>query len=323
MPVVCRPILLKCADTPNSSASHLIASGYPPWRKLRDESSIRDRDMVVNMNGRRLIAIAALGALLILDVGAAAHAADPTYPTGSFTPVQPSRYLLYNPNDDSDPYASFDIRRISLADDETAPEDLVTQIVPGDGRAAVTLPCYTPAPAGETSYGMVCFVSYDRAGTFHPEVRLTDEDGHTTTYMIGPLRVLADETAPTARLTSPKAKPRLRHHKSAWRVMRGVAYDSGIGLNYVQVVVLQKRRGWWWIYTGYRNRWRKGARTEWSTHRTFGPPGTQAAQRDNGTWSVLTKGLTMGRISVRVFVEDRNGNLLSRKLLAKATIKRR
>jgi hypothetical protein len=265
------------------------------------------------MHGRRLVALATLGTVLLLDTGAAAHAADPTYPTGTFTPVHLSTYLYYNPNDDADPYASFDIRRTDLSDDETAPEDLVTQIVPGDGRPVQPLSCE----------GTRCFVAYDRVGTFSPEVRLTDEDGHTTTYAVGPLHVVADETAPTARLTSPAAKPRLRHRKSAWWVMRGVAHDSGVGLNSVKVVVLQKRRGWWWFYNGYQNKWRKGARTEWTTHRRFGPPGTDAVLGDNDTWRIRTRGLTKGRIAVRVFVADINDNLLSRKLLAKATITRR
>ena len=153
-------------------------------------------------------------------------------------------------------------------------------------------------------------------------IRLTDEDNHTTEYTLPSVTVRPDHIAPTVRLTAPK--PRLRHHKAAWRVIRGTASDSGIGLNWVKVIVLQKRHGWWYFYNPYQHQWHKGLRTEAATNKKFGPPGGDAVLGAGHTWhSPRVHGLTRGPIVVRVWAQDDNANEFDAKILARGRITRR
>jgi hypothetical protein len=261
---------------------------------------------------RRTIVSVTASAGLMLGVAGPTSAADPAYPTGTFRLDRTSTFLFYNPIDDSDPYASVTVSRSDLHDDATSAADLVTEVDPGDGRGPHRWSCSADA----------CTISWTSTGTFTPQARLTDEDGHTTIYTLPQVTVLPDHTAPTARLTQPRHQ--LRHRKAGWRVIRGHASDSGIGLNFVKVIVLQKRHGWWYFYKPYQHTWRKGLRTEAATNRKFGPPGGDAALLPGHAWrSPRTIGLTRGPIVVRVWAEDLNGNDFGAKVLARGRITRR
>ena len=123
------------------------------------------------MMTRRLVATATIAALLMIDSGAAV-AADPTYPTGTFTLERTSAYIHYNPYDDRLPIATINVRRSNFNDDETAPADIVTALDSGDGGALRS--CMTD----------LCSFVWSTPGTFTPKARLTDEDGHTTVITV-------------------------------------------------------------------------------------------------------------------------------------------
>lgn len=263
------------------------------------------------MMTRRLVATGTVAALLVLDAGAAAFAADPTYPTGTFTLERTSAYIHYNPYDDALPIAFINVRRSNLSDDETAPADIVTALDPGDGGALRS--CTTD----------LCSFVYSGPGTFTPKARLTDEDGNTNVITLPQVRILEDLTAPTSRVTAPK--PRLRNKRSAWRIIRGTASDTGVGVNWVKVIVLQKRHGWWYLYTPFQQKkWRKGLRTEAATNEKFHPVGGDTIATGPNSWRTpRIKRLTRGPIVVRLWAADLNENSSRPSIAARSRITRR
>jgi hypothetical protein len=263
---------------------------------------------------RRLVGAATITALLTLDAATAASAADPANPSGTFTLSQTSAYIYFNLLDSDPPMAAIGVRRRDLSDDETPAADIVTELDPGDGSAPRPWSCSSDA----------CMFFYSSAGTFTPRVRLIDEDGHTTVITLPQVRILQDLTPPTASVTAPK--PRLRKKLSSWRVIRGTAADPGIGVvNFVRVVVLQKRHGWWYIHNPFeQKKWRKGLRSEAATYQRFHPGGGEAILTGRHTWrSQRIPGLTRGPIVVRLWAGDVNMNTSNAPVAARGRITRR
>ncbi|WP_027860239.1 hypothetical protein [Marmoricola sp. URHB0036] len=262
----------------------------------------------------RLIASASAVALLLTGVGSAAHGADPTYPTGTFTVDRTSTYALAPDGDvlGSEPVV---VTRHEIIDDTTAPDDIQVVLDPNDGASGSFL-WSAPYCPGDT-----CSLGFSRVGTFTPHALLTDQDGHTSIVGLPQVTVIRDLTAPVVRLTKPR--PRLRHRISAWRVLHGTVSDRQIGVWSVHAGLTQKRHGRWYCYSDYDHRWHKGLRSEAATWRGAGDYLETELVGANGWRTPRIPGLTRGRLVVRITADDRTNNFTPMRVVHRGRLTRR
>ncbi len=273
----------------------------------------------MNVSFSRVLAVTVAGALLVLEAATPAHAAEPGSPTGTFTLNRTLAYLHVIDGEQDRPYGErFRITASNLSDDKTAPEDLVLEKSRGDGSG------FVPAAFPCSPDGFECSLTYTEPGTFTPQVRLTDEDGNSTTIDLPIVTVRRDLTPPVVHVIKPARKK--LHRVSAWRRVRGTVFDQGVGGNFregepdgilsVKVALLQQRRARWWCYsfvmtnprTGQGHwAWLKGLQTEAATFAKCRPFGIEAPVVTGIQWRTpWIKGLTRGPLVVRVNAVDFN-----------------
>jgi hypothetical protein len=141
---------------------------------------------------------------------------------------------------------------------------------------------------------------YADAGTYSPEVTLTDEAGWTTpATTAGTVVVSADTARPNVKLTPPATR---RTWVRKWVTLRGKATDAATGVRKVRLRLVEKRGTTWYAYRGTTHRWVRGGKTEAAALRrtTFANVRPTATH----TWSYKVSGLRKGRFVVRVQAVD-------------------
>lgn len=251
----------------------------------------------------QLLALVVLSGALtttVLVAGPTARAADPASPTGTFSAGPVSQMLTDIPG--ATPWAYVRIGATSLRDDTTAPADIVSTLDAGtnaDGVGPTSARKIAPRTAA-------WFVQYRAAGTYTPKVTLKDADGNTTVVTLAPVTVTRDSTAPTVRVTAPRARESVR----AWGSLRGTASDNQRAIWEVTAVVMQRRAGIWFVYDSDKRRWLRGSASEAATLANTGeryPAYTRTVVE--GTWSLGTiRGLTKGLLVVRARASDEGGS---------------
>lgn len=176
-----------------------------------------------------------------------------------------------------------------LADDVSAPGDIRRTVSWGDGT---TTEWATATPLQHV---------YAAAGTYHPEVTLTDESGRTSTVGSGQVAVQVDGVAPRVKLTKPAKARSVR----AWKTLRGKTSDvDGSGVKGVSVRVVEKRGGRWFGYRAPGRTWVKAASQSAALRRSRAARVTPV----DGLWRVKVAKLRKGRLVVKVSAADNVGN---------------
>lgn len=257
------------------------------------------------MTIRRVVAAVVAGVLMTPLAASPSYAAEPGFPTATFTLDRTTAYIEVIDGEQDRPIPqTFKITPHNVTDDVTAADDLVLELSRGDGSGfvATAFPC----PGG------TCTIEYDQPGTFTPQARLTDEDAHSTTINLPTVRVFRDTTDPVVRVIKPPK--RKLHRISAWRVIRGTAVDRGVGVVRLDVAILQKRRGAWYYLEEYyveatdtvRRHWVRGLRTEAATFSRYHPRSGSGHLVGNRWRTAWIRGLTRGPLVVRVDAMDAN-----------------
>lgn len=222
---------------------------------------------------------------------------DRTAPTGTFL-VAPTTVFLatdFFAFDEPTASASVTLRQLTLSDDTTPSSSISRAVIAGDGTAAA------PWTADRFT------ITYHRAGTFTPKVRLTDAHGNTETVPLSPVVVKLDTTAPVVRVVRPPESSRDRI--SAWKRIYGSASDSGTGVEVVLTMVLQKRGSLWYAYDFGSRKWLRGKARERATlNRTKAMPAFATPDAD-GFWKTRRiRGMKTGKIAVHTAGIDSAGN---------------
>jgi hypothetical protein len=97
---------------------------------------------------------------------------------------------------------------------------------------------------------------YQKAGTFTPQVVLTDQVGNSSPKISSsPVVVKADSTGPVVKLQLP-GHP---HSVASWKTLHGTATDAGTGVRKVSLKAVEKRGKAWFAYDAKHRRWIKTA----------------------------------------------------------------
>lgn len=241
------------------------------------------------------------GVFLAVSTTTAVSAAEPGHPDGTYSLDSTSGHLrgFVEGEDGESGYADtrdapFLITQTSISDDHTPSAEISRSIDLGNGLA--------PQPWTGTGPKRII---YSSAGTYTPNVSLTDGDGNTTIVPLPTITVKSDEKAPVLRIT----RPARVHKVAAWRRIRGGAYDTGIGLadRGVTVRVWEKRNGTWYGYNFTTKRWVKGKRTFAATRSMpFNSYITTSSKVAENRWHTpYIQGLKRGYLHVEAIVNDR------------------
>lgn len=171
---------------------------------------------------------------------------DRTAPTGTYVVAPTHAWLQFD-------FTSFD-------ETETAAVTITQKVAPTDDTPSTTITRRVLAGDGSAAKswnsGSTFQVTYDKAGTFTPQVELTDGFGNSRLIALSTVTIADDNTAPVVTVTRPDSS--VRNRISAWRVVRGSATDVGTGVDAVLAMVMQKRGGVWYAYHFGKRRWIKG-----------------------------------------------------------------
>lgn len=159
-------------------------------------------------------------------------------------PFRAGEDIYWDEDADTDTLIGFQVKQTALADDTTATNQIVRQIRLDTGRPAQL---WKQSPAT---------LVYHSAGTYHPEVVLTDQYGNVSTISLPAITVSLDNTAPVIRITRPR--PALRGRIGGWRVIRGTLVDHQSGPALAGAMVAQRRGRIWWVYDFDEEIWVKG-----------------------------------------------------------------
>jgi hypothetical protein len=233
----------------------------------------------------------AAGPSAVMTAPFVAAGLDTQAPTGTFTVAPTQAWLVFDvENFSTDKLASVTITQGSVSDNSGG--SVTREVLAGDGTAAVAWPSGTSIP-----------VTYTKAGTFTPQVRLTDQYGNVGTVSLSPVTISNDSTAPVVHITRPASA--LRNRIAGWRVIRGTATDTGTGVQSTAVMVLQKRGGTWYAYSFGSHKWVKGRAGELATVQHAHAMPAFVTPNSLGQWHTPTiRGLRTGKISVRAFAFD-------------------
>jgi hypothetical protein len=220
-----------------------------------------------------------------------APALDIQAPTGTFTVAPTQAWLMFDiENFGTDKKASVTITQGSVSDNSGG--SITREVLAGDGTAAVAWPS-----------GTSIAVTYTKAGTFTPQVRLTDQYGNVGTVSLSPVTISNDSTAPVVHITRPASA--MRSRIAGWRVIHGTATDTGTGVQSAAVMVLQKRSGVWYAYSFGSHKWLKGRAGELATvQHVHAMPAFVTVNSLNQWHTPTIRGLRTGEISVRAFAFD-------------------
>lgn len=224
---------------------------------------------------------------------------DREAPTGTFT-VAPTRAWLEFDFLDFDEgelakSASVTIKQVAVADDSSS---TITRRVRAESGGA-----WKAWPTGSTT-----MVTYSKAGTFTPEVELTDGFGNVGTVALSQVIISDDSSAPVVRVTRPA--PALRDRVAGWRVIRGTATDTGTGVDAVLVMLVQKRGGTWYAYHFRKRTWLKGRTGQIATlTHTKARPAVLSTNSLDRWRTARIRGLRTGKIVIRTAAFDEVLNL--------------
>lgn len=227
---------------------------------------------------------------------------DRTGPTGgSYQLNHTSAYLVPDFSSNSFPPptdASFVISQTALPTDDTTPSASITRSVhAGDG----TIKAWTATRPFN--------LTYSKAGSFHPFVRLTDQFGNFTDKALPTVTVKSDTTAPRVHIRIPLVNP---YSVASWRHIRGTASDTGSGLLEVGVLVIQKRGTIWYIYDFHRKKWIKGyAKLSKTIQHVLDEPAFLRTNRYGNWQTPYIVGLRRGPLHVEAIALDNAFNIAS------------
>jgi hypothetical protein len=208
--------------------------------------------------------------------------ADTLAPTGTFTTGPSTGYAGWN---------TISIVQDALSDDLSAADNIARVVDWGDGTAPELW------TAGDTLDHV-----YAVGGDYTPKVTLTDEAGNSAVVDSSPVTVSIDTDAPKLRV----AEPKRRHMVRAWRRVHGIAVDSGVGVAFARIKVIEKRHGDWFVYRFKAHAWKQ-----------VGPAKRAALHEARAKllrinhlnhWSVKVRGLRKGVLVVRAISADHVGN---------------
>ncbi len=238
---------------------------------------------------RALTTASATAALLVAPVAVpgalsgASAAGDTTAPTGSFV------ILSATSTEDPGPMV-VEVVQDSLRDDHTPKDDIVREVNWGTGVG------YEPWRTG-TSIEF----AYTAIGRYSLRVRLTDKAGNTAVEPLGTV-VVTDTFAPELRVNRP-ASDQLK----VWHSLRGYARDVGLaGVEFVRVKAVQRRTRGWYAYLGEDRGWQLAPRGRAEARQMASA--VRVPTSANGAWSASLKGVGFGRLVVRAFARDYEGN---------------
>ncbi|MFL6022339.1 MAG: hypothetical protein ACJ72O_03295 [Marmoricola sp.] len=223
---------------------------------------------------------------------------DTEGPNGSYTVNRTSGYLLFDfntPTDDLES-AAFTVTQTGLSDNTTAAGSITRTIEAGDGTAAKAW-----------TTGTTTKLTFHKAGTFTPKVRLTDEFGNLTVVNLPTLTVKEDVTNPKVSIKVPAYSTKI----ASWRRIFGHATDTGTGIDSALAMVIQKRSGVWYAYDFGKQKWIKGSTTIAKTlSSTSARPAVMTVGATSHVWGTPTiRGLTAGTLHVEAVAFDKAFNL--------------
>jgi 5'-nucleotidase len=213
--------------------------------------------------------------------------------------------------------------RISVADQENKPPTGTFRISPVTGWAKSTRVTLTQTSIGDNvtpsgsirrvvdwkdgssaaiwTTGTTVSHVFARAGTYAPTVTLSDQAGNHATMTAGTVTVHADASRPTAGLSRPGARTSV----AAWRVLKGRVGDTGSGVSWVHVRIVEKRGGAWYAYRPGTHTWVKRGSRAAALHASRAG---LAVLVGSSRWSYGLRGLRTGRLVVRLIARDHAGN---------------
>jgi PKD repeat protein len=208
---------------------------------------------------------------------------DTSPPTGTFRVTPSAGWAAYT---------GVVLTQTAIADNVTAAGTIRRAVDWKDGRGAVAW-----------SSGSTITHTYAAAGRYAPTVTLTDESGNSAPFSTAPVVVRADTAAPVAGLSRPaKAK---RASAAAWRTLRGRVSDAGTGVSFVNVRVVEKRRGAWYAYRPASHTWVKAATRAAALRKSRAG---RALIGGTTQWSLRMVGAHKGTLLVRLVAGDHVGN---------------
>ena len=209
---------------------------------------------------------------------------DDTAPTGTFTagPVAAWSRLT-----------SVQLTQTSLDDDFSRPVDVTRVVDWGDGSPFTVWASATAVPAHV----------YATAGTYTPQVNLTDEAGNPRQVAANAVVVKADTVKPVVRLTLPK---RRLTYVATWKTLKGRATDTaGTGVARVEVKAVQKRGTAWYAFKPATRTWVKTT----TRARAFVKAGVRkVVPTATGTWAAGLPRLRKGTLVYKVVAVDKAAN---------------
>lgn len=209
--------------------------------------------------------------------------ADTQAPTGTFSAGPPAGYAGWT---------TISVVQAALSDDLSSPAHITRVVDWGDGSA----------PDAWTSGATLDHV-YAVAGTYTPTVTVTDQAGNSAVIDSSEVTVSTDTSAPTLRIAKPHRLTSVR----AWRHLHGLDADTGVGVAFAKLKVVQKRHGAWFSYTFRGHTWTKvGASKRAALRKGVTKVLTL---NDLNHWSVKARGLRKGYLVVRVVSADNVGNV--------------
>jgi 5'-nucleotidase len=145
---------------------------------------------------------------------------------------------------------------------------------------------------------------YAVAGTFTPDVTVTDEAGNSATIAsTGAATITADVAGPAVRLTLPRRKVTTA---ATWKTLKGKATDAGVGVARVRVLAVEKRATSFYAYRPATKHWVRAGRTLAGAFQKARP--VTAARTADGRWLAPLSGLKLGTLVYRVSATDLVGN---------------
>lgn len=139
------------------------------------------------------------------------------------------------------------------------------------------------------------------AGSYTPTVTLTDLAGNSSTVTTAAVTLRADTAAPTARLLRPAA----RSSAAAWRTLKGRDGDTGSGVAWVHVSVVERRGGAWYFYRPVSHSWVKAKSRAAALRRGHA---ARAVIVGASRWTYRLAALRKGTLVLRLVAGDHTGN---------------
>ncbi|HET7197004.1 MAG TPA: hypothetical protein VFI99_18605 [Nocardioides sp.] len=140
---------------------------------------------------------------------------------------------------------------------------------------------------------------YAAAGSYHPEVSLTDQAGNeSAAAMANTVEVAGDTGRPRVSLTKPSTR---RTWVRKWVTLHGKARDAATGVKVVKLRLIEKRGTTWYAYRSSTHRWVRGGTQAGALRRATVAKVKPTARNK---WSFHVSGLRKGRFVVQVKAID-------------------